>query len=199
MLNSPTATVPILTESGHSILEVSQYDANHLIGQWPEGTDWLVVDHYGRDADFEAACRPWARRVMVVDDLADRPHDCDVLLDQNLGRRDEAYRPLVPENCRLLMGAAFALLRPAFRRLRARALDRRREADGAVTNIFVSLGASDPKGVTIRALEGIARSGLSVTVNVVLGTGSPYADCISELLDSGRLQGAVHISTPDPQ
>lgn len=46
--------------------------------------DWLVVDHYALDARWESALRGMVRRILVIDDLADRVHDCDVLLDQNL-------------------------------------------------------------------------------------------------------------------
>src|SRR5579875_2650712 len=42
--------------------------------------DWLIVDNYGIDARWERALRPYARKIMVIDDLADRPHDCDALL-----------------------------------------------------------------------------------------------------------------------
>ena len=45
--------------------------------------DWLVVDHYALDVEWETAMRVGTEHIMVIDDLADRKHDCDVLLDQN--------------------------------------------------------------------------------------------------------------------
>lgn len=73
--------------------------------------DWLVVDHYGLDRQWETALRAIARRIMVVDDLADRQHDCDVLLDQNYSTDGETrYQNLVPASCRCLLGPRYALL-----------------------------------------------------------------------------------------
>ena len=59
---------------------------------------------------------------MVIDDLADRPHDCDLLLDQNLGHAAADYDGLVPERCTRLVGPRYALLRPEFAEARAAAL-----------------------------------------------------------------------------
>src|SRR3546814_16367706 len=74
--------------------------------------DWLVIDHYAIDHSWERALRPFAERLMAVDDLADRMHDCDMLLDQNFytdmaGR----YVNLVSSDCRLLLGPLNVLLR----------------------------------------------------------------------------------------
>src|SRR3546814_18196666 len=44
--------------------------------------DWLVIDHYAIDHSWERALRPFADRLLSVDDLADRMHDCDMLLAQ---------------------------------------------------------------------------------------------------------------------
>ena len=87
--------------------------------------DWLVVDHYALDGRWEKAMRTHTRRIMVIDDLADRPHACDLLLDQTFGRQMEDYIPLVPEACTLLCGSQFALLRPEFAALREYSLKRR--------------------------------------------------------------------------
>src|SRR5690606_9347581 len=74
-------SLPALVRGGHEIAILPDDEADEpaaLARQWPDGADILVVDHYGRDAAFERACRPWARRVVVIDDLADRRHDADV-------------------------------------------------------------------------------------------------------------------------
>src|SRR6185295_15418548 len=114
------------------------------------------VDHYGRDISFERKCRPWAKRILVIDDLADRSHDCDILADSNASS-DAKYQKLVPENCRLLVGPSFAPLRSEFRRARAAALARR--TDTAVGRVLVSFGQIDSINVSGIALDILQASG----------------------------------------
>ena len=80
--------------------------------------DWLVVDHYALDIGWEQQTAEYAAQIMVIDDLADREHQCDLLLDQTFGRNAADYRPLVPKNCELLCGSQYALLRPEFAEFR---------------------------------------------------------------------------------
>lgn len=167
-------TVPALARAGYDLEILDPDQAGEpaaLARRWPDAADWLIVDHYGRDAAFEKACLPWAEKILVIDDLADRDHHCDLLLDQNLGRRPTDYAARVPSDCRLLLGPHYALLRPEFAARRAAALAHRR--GGGVRRILVSLGASDPHNATAVVLEGIARSGLEAEVEVVLGAAAP--------------------------
>ncbi len=77
--------------------------------------DWLVIDHYGIDARWESAARPFAAHTMVIDDLANRPHDCDLLLDQNVPNRlQQRYGELVPRHCVQAIGWSHLLARPQF-------------------------------------------------------------------------------------
>lgn len=78
--------------------------------------DWLIVDHYGLDARWEAAARQFADRLMAIDDLANRPHAVDVLLDQNFSAQavDQAYAPWIGAECKAMLGPRFALLREQF-------------------------------------------------------------------------------------
>ncbi|GIO10582.1 UDP-2,4-diacetamido-2,4,6-trideoxy-beta-L-altropy ranose hydrolase [Cohnella xylanilytica] len=125
--------------------------------------DWLVVDHYSLDRRYELIVGTRARRIMVVDDLANRPHRCDLLLDQNYYEAPRArYVGLVPDDCSLLLGPRYALLRPEFAEARSRV----RRA-GAVRRALVSFGGTDPGGVTLtalRALAPLAAEGLGLTV-----------------------------------
>ena len=101
---------PLLGRSGYDVINVADQDrkqSEFLKETLPEGVDLLVVDHYGLDAVFETACRPWANKVLVIDDLADRSHDADLLLDQTLGRNVGDYHQLVPGHCRILSGPQF--------------------------------------------------------------------------------------------
>lgn len=138
------------------------------------GPDWLVMDHYALDARWQGAVLPDGCRLMVIDDLADRPHVADVLLDQNLGREAADYGPLVPEGCDLLIGPRFALLRPEFAAQRAYSLARRKE--GRLHRLCIAMGGVDRENATGAVLDALARIGLpeGVEVTVILGGTAPH-------------------------
>lgn len=163
--------------------------------RWPEGCDLLAVDHYGLDAAFENGCRPWARRILAIDDLADRPHDCDFLLDPTPGRGEEDYQALVPDGCRRLLGPAYALVRPEFAAARGRLQPRATE--GPVRRILVSFGTMDVNNATERVLEAIAWAGIDAVVDVVLGAGAPHLEKVkSHAREMGR-RVTVHTGVED--
>ena len=194
-----TVVIPALSKSRHEIAPLDAVfgdEAAYLSRHWPQGCDLLIVDHYERDANFERACRPWARRLMVIDDLADRRHVCELLLDQTPGRQETDYRPLVPDGCDLLLGSRFALLRPQFAAARAQALKRRR-ASTNIRRILVNLGATDPRNITRIVLEGIALTGINAAVDVVLGAASPHGKGLRRLADTMAQAVEIHADVTD--
>lgn len=144
-------------------------------------SDWLVVDHYALDRRWEQRLRPHCKRLMVLDDLADRPHDCDLLLDQNLGRQQHDYAALVPPGCRLLAGPDYALLRPEFAALRGESLARR--ADPQLRQVLVTMGGVDLADATSRVLATLAGGCLAPAcrVTVVMGASAPWLNEVREL------------------
>ncbi|MDK9557271.1 UDP-2,4-diacetamido-2,4,6-trideoxy-beta-L-altropyranose hydrolase [Marinobacter sp. M216] len=159
--------------------------------------DWLVVDHYALDARWEQALADSAESLLVIDDLADRPHVCDVLLDQNLGRSQSDYDGLLPTDAGQLIGPRYALLRPEFAQKRARSLARRRSGD--VKTILVSMGGVDSENVTgdvLRALDSVEELA-SCHVTVVMGGGSPHAEEISGLVQRMHLRARVMVNVGD--
>jgi len=158
-------------------------DAEHTQAVLREigGVDWLVVDHYALDARWERQMRPQAARIMVIDDLADRAHDCDLLLDQTPGRAEEDYRELVPDACKLLTGAQYALLRPEFARLRPSAI-RRRQRQEKVQRILVNFGGSAPEEISRKVLWAIAEAApADIIVDFATGTSDPDAAGLTAL------------------
>ncbi len=132
--------------------------------------DWLVVDHYGIDARWESQLRPFVDRVMVIDDLANRRHDCDLLLDQNLRTaRDPDYSQLVSVRCLQLIGPRFTLLRKEF--LDARKTLRARN-DG-LQRVLISFGGSDSANLTSLALDALELVPISA-IDVVIGATHPH-------------------------
>lgn len=143
--------------------------------------DWIVVDHYRLDRRWENAARSLGRRIMVIDDLADRPHDCDLLLDQNYYRDlEERYRGLVPERCRLFLGPRFALLRKEFGQMKPRPRERR-----PVGRVLVFFGGADLTGETekvVRALKRAEFSGLAA--DVIVGSSNPRIEAVRRLCET---------------
>lgn len=171
-------------------------EARELRVRLSESPRWLVVDHYERGEGFEQAARAWAGRVLALDDLPSRPHDCDVLLDPTLGRERAAYRALVPERCALLLGPAYALLRRQFAAARAGALERRAQASG-VERILVSFGGTDPYELTLTALEGVRLADLHASVDVVVGPAAPYLGAVRERAAQLPFPVEVHAQVSD--
>ena len=143
-----------------------------------EGVDWLVVDHYALDVNWESKLRSFCRRLLVIDDLADRSHLADLLLDQNLGRIAADYDALLPAGCRRLIGPTYALLRPDFAACRAHSLARRQ--GGGLHQLLVSMGGVDKYNATGAVLELLPQCLLPADchVVVVLGPHAPWRSSV---------------------
>lgn len=134
--------------------------------------DWLIVDHYGLDHRWETIARPVTRSLMAIDDLADRVHDCDLLLDQNWfpGNLAARYKHKIPDHCKTLLGPAYALLAPEYSKLSVSHAGR----NGTVNNILVFLGGSDPTNQTLKVIEALSSHSLRhLNVDVVIGPNHP--------------------------
>ena len=138
--------------------------------------DWLVVDHYALDTGWEKQLRSTCRGLMVIDDLANRNHDCDLLLDQNLGRVASDYANLVPQNCALLIGPAYALLRPEFSAHRQASLARRNAAN--LKRLLITMGGVDKDNATGKILTALMHVELPLDcrITVVVAVGEVVND-----------------------
>lgn len=155
-------TVPVVQDAKETIAEL------RTVGT----VDLLVVDNYAIDVKWENAVRPYTKKIMVIDDLANRRHNCDLLLDQNLYEdMYTRYNHLVPSHCQLYLGPKYALLRDEFYEARKTV----RHRNGTIKNILVFYGGVDATNETskaLRALEKI-RNADSVIVNVIVGANNP--------------------------
>jgi len=188
--------VPALARSRfETITLVNPLDPAELLGHLAEDVQVAVIDHYGIDAAYERALRARVETVVVIDDLADRPHDCNILVDQNFGREAVDYAGLVPEDAAVLAGAQYAMLRPEFAHARKNALARR-AATGKVGRILVSMGMTDIGGITAQVLDAVLSAGTGAAVDVVLGSGAPSLDAVRAMAER-RGDVAVHVDTAD--
>lgn len=135
------------------------------------GCDLLLVDSYALEAEWEGAAKPFCRTLAVLDDLYDRRHDCDVLIDYTLGRTPAAYGALVPSGCKLFCGLDYLPLRPEFAALRSQIKPR----NFPPQRILVTLGGTDPHNFTAPVLEALAASPFKAAlIDVVLTGGAPH-------------------------
>ncbi len=160
--------------------------------------DWLVVDHYALDQRWEEALAPHYRKLLVIDDLADRSHHCDLLLDQNLGRQPAHYAPWVPAHCRVLTGPHYALLRPEFAALRAYSLQRR-QAHPALRQLLITMGGVDQPNATGQVLQVLKACALPANcrITVVMGLTAPWLQNVQELAAQMPWPTAVVVNVSD--
>ncbi|MGB5855922.1 MAG: UDP-2,4-diacetamido-2,4,6-trideoxy-beta-L-altropyranose hydrolase, partial [Oceanisphaera sp.] len=143
--------------------------------------DLLIVDHYALDICWEKALSAYYRRLMVIDDLADRPHDCGILLDQTFGRNADDYSTLVSDSCVLLCGSSYALLRPEFSTLRGYSLQRRENPK--LEHLLITMGGVDKDNATGQVLEALRTCELpeQCRITVVMGATAPWLANIRQL------------------
>jgi len=142
--------------------------------------EWLIVDHYALDRRWERVLRPYVGRIMVIDDLADRPHDCDLLLNQNLGSKPDVYKSILSTQSTLLLGPQYALLRPEFAALREYSLRRRQKPH--CEKLFISMGGVDKDNATGKVLDALkdCRMPADFRITVVMGPVAPWLDCVRQ-------------------
>jgi UDP-2,4-diacetamido-2,4,6-trideoxy-beta-L-altropyranose hydrolase len=153
--------------------------------------DWLVVDNYALDARWESPLRKVSKQILVIDDIADRVHDCDMLLDQNFSFNMETrYSGKVPLHCRCLLGPRYTLLRQEFRQWRESAKTR----SGPVKRILVFFGGVDADNFTGHTVSALSDLDLqNVHVDVVIGAKHPARNEIELACSTHRFQ--LHVQT----
>lgn len=188
------ASAPLLARSAHALIAAPpDTAAAAALAQAHGPFDWVVVDDYSLAAPNETPWRTIARKILVVDDLANRAHDCDLLLDSTPSRQTMDYAGrLVSPAARLLLGPAYAPLRGEFAQRRQQALSKR-ETTGRPDRLLVSFGLTDPGGVTAQVVSEIAGAMPDLAMDVVVGSKTQSWAAIQAL---GRPNIALHSDPP---
>ena len=189
----PAARQSTAEENGYSawLGTTQRSDAEQTISALSGAcADWMVVDHYALDEQWERLMRPHAKGIVAIDDLANRMHACDVLLDQNYGANaGDRYAKLIPDACRSLLGPRYALLNRAYSGRTPRV---RRQ----VERVLVYFGGVDRCNATGLALEALSAPELAnLPVDVVIGAQNPHREAISAA-SAGRGATVIHGALP---
>ncbi|MFI8553664.1 UDP-2,4-diacetamido-2,4,6-trideoxy-beta-L-altropyranose hydrolase [Psychrobacter sp. NPDC077938] len=111
-----------ISEDHLNWLGVSQeQDAQEFINAvTKQHIDMIVIDHYSIDSTWENIVKnAISLPIAVIDDLANRKHTCDLLIDQNYWPNlNSRYDDLVSGHCSRLLGPKYSLLRDEFVSLR---------------------------------------------------------------------------------
>jgi UDP-2,4-diacetamido-2,4,6-trideoxy-beta-L-altropyranose hydrolase len=162
------------------ILDSSGDDAEATMKSWVFAPDWAVVDHYALDAQWHRRLAALGVRIAVIDDLADRPLDCDLLVDQNAIEAIHArYSDVTPARCRRLLGPRYTLLRQEFRHVLAQRIARSREEQSA-GEVILFLGGADADGLTSRLLERLDTAMLPGPLHVLVGSMNQQGAALSD-------------------
>jgi UDP-2,4-diacetamido-2,4,6-trideoxy-beta-L-altropyranose hydrolase len=158
--------------------------------------DWVIVDHYALGAIWHSYIYNYCNNIMVIDDLANRHYECDILLDQTYRREKFQYQKLVPKKCKVYTGSNYALLRTEFLKLREQSIESKKYFE-KVQHILVSMGGTDPDNVTEIILKGLFLVSWSriVTVDIVLGDKAPHIKAIKEINNSDSIKINVITNT----
>lgn len=175
-------------------VEMQQRDLDLLFAASPGRYGAVIVDHYGLDAYWEQGIRTSSDRVLAIDDLANRSHDVDLLVDQNWygATTPDRYDSLVPLGCQQLLGPRYALLQPDYAKARLVAPPPHHPPQ----QILVSFGGSDPTGETAKVVTALADPLFAgINVDVVLGNPSAIDDRLRAII-AQRANTTLHIGLP---
>lgn len=186
-------TVPVLDARGFEVISPSEIPNVN--------SDLLIVDHYGLDKTYETSARAWAKKIAVIDDLANRPHNCDLLIDQTYGRKADDYKSLVPHGCHIFTGENYMILRPQFFLARQKAKERRAK-NNALKRVLVAVGSTNLNNVVVKILEGLMLvSGQKLQIDVVLSSGASnlngVENVISVLNNNQIHEAKLHLDVQD--
>lgn len=174
-------------------LETSQENDARIVSEMlrVSSPDWIIVDHYALDRRWqhhlkeETGCK-----ILVIDDLADRQHDSEILLDQNFRKNKELYQDLVPSHCVQFIGPEYALLKQEFFSLR-----KKEKHHENPENLFIFFSGIDQKGMTLRVLKALERVPYQFkNIDIVCGSRNPFLDEIKEVANAKENYN-LHVDT----
>jgi UDP-2,4-diacetamido-2,4,6-trideoxy-beta-L-altropyranose hydrolase len=145
--------------------------------------DWVVLDGYGFCSQDHRKIRDAGVKLLIIDDMANLDsYEADVILNQNFHANAADYH--LAYETKMLMGTQFALLRQEF--IGRRPLVRK----AGTSRLLVTLGGSDPQGVSLRVTEALAKiHDMRFEVRLIAGSSNPHLDQLKVAAELARTGG----------
>ena len=159
----------------------------------PDLFDLIIIDHYGMNADDDRTLRPYTKKIMVIDDLANRSHDCDVLLDFSPSRQADDYKGLVTGECKFLTGIEYIILRSEFFKLAKIPPNK-----NTSTNIFLTMGSIDGARLLPRVLEVLENAHQIYNIHIMLTDKTKTLQSVEEHKEKSKHSIKLHKNLKNP-
>ncbi|MAF76562.1 MAG: UDP-2,4-diacetamido-2,4,6-trideoxy-beta-L-altropyranose hydrolase [Halobacteriovoraceae bacterium] len=143
----------------------------------------VFVDHYSIDKRWEKKIKSKCRKVVVIDDLGDRQHSCDYIVDPNYASLESKFLGSGSEVIeKLLLGTKYTILKSDFPRLRESYLEKK--TNSSLKKILVNLGGASNSIILKKILIGIEDSSFSGEVVVLANNEEFVKECESDIVFS---------------
>lgn len=163
-------------EIDEAVAAINSYLATYFLSE----LDLLIIDHYAIESEWQVAAQRLSKVICQIDDLADRQHICDVLVDQNyFPDADFRYAERVPGNAKKLLGPYFALLNRRFYALRHQLKEYKSRFNARKVVVF--FGGVDESNETDKAITGLlAAKDETLLLDVILGATNPNIEYLKQ-------------------
>lgn len=167
---------------GGAQLDDAKSTINFIKNSIPNGSiDLLVIDHYAIDKIWQEQLRPFTKKILVIDDIEDRVHDCDFLVDQTFGKATDTYNHLIPKTAKPMVGEEYILLRPEFQQYDIEQVKNRRKSfDPLNMRVLIMMGGTDPDNFTSQAIDALITNNRVIEINVILSSSAIFSKKLDE-------------------
>lgn len=161
-------------------------DSNAFFKSFSSKFDYIVIDHYGLDSIYEKEMAKHCSKIVVIDDLMNRYHFADYIIDQNLSAEQNRYEKLNTKlSCKYLMGPQYALLKDDFKKFRPIAFVEKK----SINNILVFFGGMDISGECKKVVDAFLLNDYPFNIHIILGQGhSDYSHISSAAAINSKIK-----------
>lgn len=133
--------------------------------------NWVAIDGYHFDADYQKRLKKARFRLLWIDDYGHATHYyADIVLNQNISANTSMYNNR-EQYTRLLLGTEYSLLRREFWLWEGW----KRKIPKIAQKVLVTLGGADPENVTLKVIKALKNIELpNLEAKILLGPSNPH-------------------------
>lgn len=139
----------------------------------------LIIDHYEIDFKWERLVSNYVKKIIVIDDLASKKHECDILINQVYGIKESTYKELVNKSCKLYLGSKYIMIKPEFAALREKFV--KINSIEKIKNIHLFFSSNDKNELTLKYSRIILENFPFINLHISVGNGFKNINELEEL------------------